>query len=68
VIHEIEQQLPFAPYDAEWEQLKGGKDAKIHMPFSKVEAIVPIVFMGLHGVAFAVIAGNHLMGFLFSGT
>jgi hypothetical protein len=59
VIHEIEQQLPFALYDAEWEQLERGQDAKVHTPFSKVEATVPLVFMVLHGFAFVAIVGAY---------
>ena len=62
VIHDIEQQLPFAPYDAEWEQLERGQAAKVHSPFSKVEAWVPIVFMILHGVAFLVIVVTYIYG------
>lgn len=62
VIHDIERQLPFALYDAEWEQLKRGEDAKVHTPFSKVEAMVPVVFMVLHGVAFAVITAAYFPG------
>jgi len=62
VIHEIEQQLPFAPYDAEWEQLERGQEAKIHTPFSKVEAWVPIVFMTLHAVAFLMIVVTYFYG------
>lgn len=53
VIHDMEQQLPFAPYDAEWEKLERGENPKIHTPFSKVEKAVPVVFMILHGLAFA---------------
>ncbi len=55
VLHEIEQQLPFAPYDAEWEQLKRGKVPRVHIPFSQVEKVVPPVFLALHGVAFLAI-------------
>jgi hypothetical protein len=59
VIHDIEQQLPFALYDAEWEHLERGQDAKVHTPFSKVEATVPLVFMVLHGFAFVAIVGAY---------
>jgi len=61
VIHDIEQQLPFATYDAEWEKLKCGKDAAVHKPFSKVEATVPVIFATFHGVAFVVIVGTYLL-------
>jgi hypothetical protein len=67
VIHDMEQQLPFAPYDAEWEKLERGKNPKLHTPFSKVETTVPIVFMTLHGVAFAFIAGTLIYRLLTSG-
>jgi len=44
VIHAIEQQLPIAPYDAEWEALGRGNDPKLYWPFSHVEVWVPWVF------------------------
>jgi hypothetical protein len=55
VIHEMEKQLPFALYDAEWEQLGGGRNSAVHTPFGKVEARVPIVFIALHSIAAATI-------------
>jgi hypothetical protein len=58
VIHEIEQQLPFAPFDAEWEQLQRGKVPAVHVPFSQVEKVVPLVFLALHGAALVAILLN----------
>lgn len=52
VIHQLEQRLPFAAYDEEWVQLKGGRDSDVHIPFSKVEAVVPLVFMVMHLIVF----------------
>jgi len=52
VIHQLEQRLPFAAYDEEWAQLEHGRNSEIHIPFSKVEAWVPLVFMFLHGLVF----------------
>ena len=52
VIHLIEQNLPLAPYDAEWEMLGRGEDAKKYLPFTHVEIFVPWVFWGLHAFVF----------------
>ena len=52
VIHNIEQQLPIAPFDAEWEALGKGKDPKKYLPFTKVEMVVPWIFLILHVVVF----------------
>lgn len=52
VIQEMEQYLPAAPFNAEWEVLGKGKNPKKYLPFSKVEAIVPWVFLCLHAVVF----------------
>ncbi len=48
VIHALEQKLPVAPYDAEWESLERGKNPKLYLPFTRVEMIVPWVFFLLH--------------------
>ncbi len=48
IIHEIEKLLPLAIYDAEWEALGRGKDAKIYLQFTKVELRVPIIFLCIH--------------------
>jgi hypothetical protein len=51
VIHEIEKKLPLSPYDAEWEFLGRGDNAKCYRPFTHMEMWVPRVFLILHGVA-----------------
>lgn len=48
IIHMIEQILPLAPYDAEWEVVGRGKDKKLYLPFTHVEIFVPWVFVVLH--------------------
>lgn len=48
VIHEIEQKLPCAPYDLEWEKVGRGKDSKLYLPFTHIEICVPWVFLALH--------------------
>jgi len=48
VIHEIEQKLPLAPYDLEWEKVEGGKNPKFYLPFTHIEIYVPWVFFLLH--------------------
>lgn len=48
IIHMIEQKLPLAPYDAEWEAVGRGKDKKLYLPFTHVEIFVPWIFVLLH--------------------
>ena len=48
VILEVEKKLPISPYDAEWETLGKGKNAKLYLPFTKVEMAVPWIFFALH--------------------
>jgi hypothetical protein len=52
VVHEIEKRLPISPYDAEWEAVKRGTNAKLYRPISHVEAGVPWVFLSLHIIVF----------------
>jgi len=58
VIHEIEQFLPFAPYDREWEIAKKGEDWATHIPFTYIEMLVPLVFLLLH--LFVLIYGQNI--------
>ena len=44
VIHALEARLPAAPYDAEWEALGAGRNAKLYRPLTDVENWVPICF------------------------
>jgi hypothetical protein len=48
VIHLIETRLPLALYDTEWETLGRGKDRKIYWPFTKIESIVPWIFVSIY--------------------
>lgn len=50
VIHQMEQNLPIAPYDAEWEALGRGENPKLYLPFTHIEKYVPWVFFILHFV------------------
>jgi hypothetical protein len=52
VVHALEQLLPVAPYDAEWEALGGGKDRNLYLPLSHIENWVPISF----GVLYVLLA------------
>lgn len=54
VIIDMEQKLPVAVYDAEWQRLKQGTDKSVHISFSTLESWVPMVFMLLHAVVVAV--------------
>jgi hypothetical protein len=51
VIHELEQRLPAAPFETEWEVLGNGSDHKNYMPISKVEKTIPICFGTLYCIA-----------------
>lgn len=44
VIHEIEQRLPLALYDYEWEILGRGNKPKLYYPFARIESKIPWVF------------------------
>ncbi len=48
VVHQIEQLLPLAPYDAEWKMLGEGKDGKKYRPLTHVENFVPLCFALLY--------------------
>lgn len=43
VIHRMEQELPFACYDEEWEVLGRGEDKRKYWPFTHVEKWVPVI-------------------------
>jgi hypothetical protein len=45
VIHEMEQQLPFACYDKEWDYLGRGKRNRLYRKLSKVEGYVPLLLI-----------------------
>lgn len=52
VIHEMEANLPFAPYDVEWGKVGRGKDKKLYLPFTHIEINVPGVFFAIHVLVF----------------
>ncbi len=43
VIHEMEQRLPFACYDREWEILDEGRSVKKYLKLTVVEKFVPLL-------------------------
>ena len=45
VIFEMEQQLPFACYDREWEILGRGKHNRLYLNLSKVESYIPFTLI-----------------------
>ncbi len=57
VIHQIEQELPLALYDAEWEFLGRGENSARHLPFTVIERWVPLIFAVLHGLVLAQLLG-----------
>ena len=48
VIFQIERQLPIRPYEAEWEILGRGQDPSLYRPFTRIESLIPWVFMLLY--------------------
>lgn len=48
VIHMMEEKLPFAMYETEWQVLGEGKDPKTYRPLTAVESWVPVVFYILY--------------------
>ena len=58
VIHTIEERLPLALYDTEWEVLGRGKDRKKYWPFSHIEKYVPWIFIFLYAILiFSIVSG-----------
>jgi hypothetical protein len=56
VIHQMEKNLPVAPFDLEWNELGSGKNVKKYLPITYIENIVPISF----GILYLVLALSHL--------
>ena len=52
VIHLIERRLPLALYDTEWEVLGRGERKDLYEPFTKIEAKVPWIFIGIYSLLF----------------
>lgn len=48
VIHSVEQKLPIALFETEWNILGKGKDKKKYRPLSDTEKIIPITFILLY--------------------
>jgi hypothetical protein len=54
VILRLEQHLPAAIFDAEWEALGRGKERKTYRSFTMSEARVPVVFAAVYLIAIAI--------------
>jgi len=48
VIHKIEEQLPLALFEYEWELLGKGEMKKIYFPLSHIERVIPLIFIVLY--------------------
>lgn len=48
LIREMEQKLPVAPYDREWHEVGEGNQWSKYLPISKVDRIIPFIFIGLY--------------------
>jgi hypothetical protein len=44
VVHALEQLLPAAPYDAEWNALGRGESPRLYLPLTHAENAVPLCF------------------------
>lgn len=51
VIHQMETELPFKLFDAEWEAVGRGNNPQKYLPFTNIEMAVPWVFLSLHIIA-----------------
>jgi len=60
VIHHIEQRLPIAPYDAEWEAVDRGKERKLYQPFTHIEVKIPWIFFALNLAVFLKVSLSYL--------
>lgn len=65
VIHEMEKELPFSPYDAEWILIDSRQGRKSYLPFTTIEMAVPLVFFAFHG--FTLIASYPKICFAIGG-
>ncbi len=54
VVHEMEKELPFTPFDAEWEAVGRGENSELYLPFTEAEMKIPWVFAAMHVGAFLV--------------
>lgn len=52
VIHAMEQNLPMAPFDAEWEAIGRGENPKLYLPFTHIEIWIPRVFFVFYVLLF----------------
>ncbi|EDN69895.1 small integral membrane protein [Beggiatoa sp. PS] len=52
VIHHIEQRLPIAPYNAEWEAVGRGEHSELYKPFTHIETKIPWIFFILNLAVF----------------
>lgn len=62
VIHAIEERLPLALYDTEWEMLGRGENKKTYWPFTKIERWVPWVFIIIYALlALSTLSWSHII-------
>jgi hypothetical protein len=50
VVHAIEQRLPLALYDTEWEMLGQGTNRSLYWPFTHIELLVPWIFIIIYSL------------------
>lgn len=48
VIELLERHLPASLFKAEWQALGAGKDKRLYRPFTRTEAVIPWLFVGLY--------------------
>ncbi len=65
VIHAIEQHLPLALFETEWEMLGRGKNRTIYNPLSQIERNIPIMFVLIYiAVIFTKLPWQNALDFL----
>ncbi len=52
VLRDIESLLPIAPFRHEWNLLENGKNHKKYLPFTKIEVMVPGIFLFVYVAIF----------------
>lgn len=54
VIHKLERKLPVPLFEAEWELLGKGRDARKYIPLSVIEKHIPVIFAILYMIIFII--------------
>lgn len=64
IIHAIEKKLPIGLYEAEWKVLGEGKDTKKYAPLTRLESLIPNIFIILYILLLFVLTGFTIYSWL----